>query len=311
MKNFRYTLFGVCLAFVLVVCVAATPPKGNGWAAGNWRADKGWCIDSDGYLRPAATGTLDIGTSSYKVRNFYSSGTATLAAVSTTGTTSLGDATTDTVTVTGNTTLGTNTTLTVGSTATFNGDVALGNATTDSITVTGDTTLGTNTTLTVGGALTANGAVTLGDSTADAVAVKGTQTVYGTSMPYGATAAGTVYCLSGSVAFGDRNATKALGVIPQYADIVDVHWLVTTEFNGSGTDTLDVGYDATDPDEFVDADDGSMAGFHRIDGAATAPVAALGNQTSARTIRVKYTDQNSDSTTGAATVRVFYVIVGN
>lgn len=117
-----------------------------------------------------------------------------------------------------------------------------------------------------------------------------------------------VFVSRNTLAYTDTT-NKTLCVIPANADIIDVVCRVTTLFNGSGNDNLDVGTTSGDPDEFVDNLDCSSTGVNRTGDAADMPITALGDVGGASiTVLGKYTDQNADASAGAATIEIYWTI---
>ena len=99
---------------------------------------------------------------------------------------------------------------------------------------------------------------------------------------------------------------KSLGiVIPANSQIVDIKILVTTAFNGTGADTMDIGI-VGNSDLYVDGADVSAAGD-----AALGATALVTNWTDTGTsdlkLAAKYIDANADSSAGAARIVVSYV----
>jgi hypothetical protein len=118
----------------------------------------------------------------------------------------------------------------------------------------------------------------------------------------------TFACVN-TIAYTDITS-KTICVIPANVDLVDVQFVVETAFNGGGTDVVDCGWDAqADPDDIVDDLDASSAGVNRAGDNADMPYAILADiGGSDLTLKCLYTDQNSDSSAGAATIRVFYTV---
>jgi hypothetical protein len=121
---------------------------------------------------------------------------------------------------------------------------------------------------------------------------------------YASTAGGVaIEAMSGTVSRTDTTA-KALFDLPPGAVPLDVLINVTTAFNDSGTDVLDVGKTGTD-NYFVSALDVSATGRK----APTRTNLDVSVGSSKITVTAKYTGQNGNSTTGAAVVTVLYVVL--
>lgn len=117
-----------------------------------------------------------------------------------------------------------------------------------------------------------------------------------------------LFCSRNTVAYTDTT-NKTLFVIPANANIVDVICHITTAFNDSGTDVLDVGTTSGDPDEYVDALNCSSAGVNRCGDAADMPATARGDVGgSSITVLGKYTGQNGDASAGAATIEIIWTV---
>jgi len=97
--------------------------------------------------------------------------------------------------------------------------------------------------------------------------------------------------------------SQTVGVIPANAYVVKVEVVVTTLFNGGGTDVLDIGYSGGAADAYVADLDLSAAGYITAGGV----FAALGSVGGAnRTITCLYADQNADASAGSALVSVYW-----
>jgi len=117
-----------------------------------------------------------------------------------------------------------------------------------------------------------------------------------------------LFCSRNTVAYTDTT-NKTLFVLPANAVIVDVICHVTTAFNDSGADSLDVGTTVADPDEYVDALDCANVGVNRCGDAADMPATARGSVGgSSVTVLGKYTGANADATAGAATVEIIWTV---
>lgn len=118
----------------------------------------------------------------------------------------------------------------------------------------------------------------------------------------------TLFVSRNTIAY-TNTTNKTLFVLPADAIIIDVILHVTTAFNSSGTDAVDVGYTAGDPDEYVDALDCSSAGINRCGDAADMPVAARGDIGSSDvTVLGKFTQSVADATAGEAVVEIIWAL---
>ncbi len=117
-----------------------------------------------------------------------------------------------------------------------------------------------------------------------------------------------VFCSRNTMAYTDTT-NKTLFVIPANADIIDVICHVTTAFDGSGTDRMNVGTTSGDPDEFVDSLACQTEGINRCGDASDMPHGARGDVGGgAITVLGKYVDQNSNSANGLATIEIWWTI---
>lgn len=118
-----------------------------------------------------------------------------------------------------------------------------------------------------------------------------------------------VFCSRDTLAHTDTS-NKALFSLPANAVIVDVICHITTAFNDSGTDKLNVGITSGDPDEYVDDLDCSATGVNRCGDAADMPATGRGDVgSSSITVLGKYTGQNGDASAGAATIEILWTVV--
>lgn len=117
---------------------------------------------------------------------------------------------------------------------------------------------------------------------------------------------GMVQTMTLRVTFADDGVSAAFPSLPANSQIIDNWREVTTLFNDSGTDVLEVGTVA-DPDHFADTGDTTMTatGIYQDSVAGNTPEMQL----AAVPIQVLYTGQNSDSTTGVVDVHVEFVIL--
>lgn len=117
-----------------------------------------------------------------------------------------------------------------------------------------------------------------------------------------------VFVARGTLAHTDTS-NKTLFSLPANAVILDVILHVTTLFDDTGTDVLDVGTTVGDPDEYVDALACGAVGVNRCGDNGDMPATARGSVGgSAVTVLGKYTGQNSNAAQGAATIEIIYTI---
>jgi len=105
---------------------------------------------------------------------------------------------------------------------------------------------------------------------------------------------------------------QTICIVPAGSQILEIYIDVTTAFNDSGTDLLDIG-DGTTADLFLSAV--SIAPTGRIIGSSDAGGSGgmigwqnLGSGTADVTIKATYTGQNANASTGAATITVIYAV---
>jgi len=104
-----------------------------------------------------------------------------------------------------------------------------------------------------------------------------------------------------------QTASITIFTLPANADIIDVVVIVQTDFDGSGSDLLNVGTAGTS-DLYVDDLDISSAVVKRM-GDATMPYAGVGDVGgTAVAIKAIYADANGDASTGAATIYVYWTM---
>jgi len=146
------------------------------------------------------------------------------------------------------------------------------------------------------------GDLTLGAATATSVSLG----VGDTTIQSGDTAADgrVVFVSRDTIAFTNTTA-KNLFTLPANADIIEITLVVTTLFNSSGTDVIDVGINGGAADAYVDNLDASATGVHRMGDAADMPFAALGD-IGGSTVQIDglFTQGVADASTGSATVIV-------
>jgi hypothetical protein len=103
-----------------------------------------------------------------------------------------------------------------------------------------------------------------------------------------------------TLAYTDTTA-KDLFTLPAGAVIIGFVFNVTTQFDDSGTDLIDIG-DGTTPDRFVSDYDGETTGIALV---ASADEAALSAET---VVKGLFTGQNSNAANGAMTITCLYIV---
>lgn len=111
-----------------------------------------------------------------------------------------------------------------------------------------------------------------------------------------------VHQISKAIVFGDNGTAKTVGVIPAGAVVLRVSAVVTTLFNDSGTDLLTVGSTTTANEIVSSGMDLSSTGVK-----SGTVLGTFATPTVDTTVYAKYAGQNSNMTTGAATVMVEYL----
>ena len=119
-------------------------------------------------------------------------------------------------------------------------------------------------------------------------------------------AGGSLACVRATVIFSNVTSTN-FAQLPAGAVIVDYYVDVITAFDGTGADTLEVGY-SSDADAIVDALDISSAGLVRAGAGSTTPTDELNGTPldEPTTLYYLYTDANSDAAAGSANIVIWY-----
>jgi hypothetical protein len=104
-----------------------------------------------------------------------------------------------------------------------------------------------------------------------------------------------------TVQYTDNGVAVPIAVLPAGALILEKVIDIDTQFNGSGTDLLDIG-DPSDPDS-IDADF-DLAGTAGISKTAVDTLTHLAAETR---IECTYTDQNSNASAGSAKVALIWM----
>lgn len=118
-----------------------------------------------------------------------------------------------------------------------------------------------------------------------------------------------VHYLRKGITYATENTEIVVGYLPANAIVIGGGVMVTTGFNDSGTDTLDVGFkdgsSTDDPNGYATLLDLSAVGFIALD-----ELAATTNimQTSACTVTCIYNGQNNNASAGAGEVVITYVL---
>jgi hypothetical protein len=113
----------------------------------------------------------------------------------------------------------------------------------------------------------------------------------------------TVGRLEAWVQFSDDGTPVTVGTLPADSFVDDIKIHCTTAFDGTGTDTVEVGWSA-DQDALSTSQDVSSTGVLEPTHGAND-----GYNSTQQTVTALYTDQNADSTAGKALVVVFYTQV--
>jgi hypothetical protein len=103
-----------------------------------------------------------------------------------------------------------------------------------------------------------------------------------------------------TLAYTDTTA-KDLFTLPAGAQIIGFVFNVTTQFDDTGTDQIDIG-DGTTPDRFVADYDGETTGMALV---ASADEAALSADT---VVKGLYTGGNGNAANGAMTITCLYIV---
>ncbi|MCT4654242.1 MAG: hypothetical protein N4A65_00370 [Cohaesibacter sp.] len=113
-----------------------------------------------------------------------------------------------------------------------------------------------------------------------------------------------VHYLRATITFADDAKKLEIGKIPEDSILVDAGVVVTTAFNDTGTDQIDIGTEA-DPDGIATDLDVSAVGLKAADELATSDdlYATSGDLT----LVAQYDGANSDATAGKAVVFVAYL----
>lgn len=117
-----------------------------------------------------------------------------------------------------------------------------------------------------------------------------------------------VHTMMGQITFASPGTTvaKTIGVLPAGAMVVGGGAYVTTAFNDSGTDVIDVGTSG-DADGYATLLDVSSVGYKVLDELATSDDFSA----SEVTVTATYTGQNANGTTGVANIIINFVIPSN
>lgn len=117
------------------------------------------------------------------------------------------------------------------------------------------------------------------------------------------------YAMAKQITYASPGTTVALtiGTLPIGAMVTGGGAYVTTAFNDSGTDVIDIGTSG-DADAFATLLDVSSVGYKVLDELATTDDYSA---TLEVTVTATYTGQNANASTGVATIFVFYVMPQN
>lgn len=106
-----------------------------------------------------------------------------------------------------------------------------------------------------------------------------------------------------TVGYATRGTAVTVGVLPAGSIVVGAGAVVTTAFNGTGTDVLDIGTSG-DGDGFATDLDVSTVGNKVWDELATSDDLYSASEV---TITATYADANTDATAGSAEVYVLFI----
>lgn len=118
-----------------------------------------------------------------------------------------------------------------------------------------------------------------------------------------------VHTLRKNITYATENTEIVVGYLPANACVIGGGVHVTTAFNDSGTDTLDVGFkdgnSTDDPNAYATLLDLSAVGYIALD-----ELAATTNimQTEDCTVTCIYNGQNNNASAGAAEVIILFVL---
>lgn len=122
---------------------------------------------------------------------------------------------------------------------------------------------------------------------------------------------GVVFNCSASHGHASAEAAVSMCSIPANANVVDVLYQVTTQWNDGATATVDCGIEGGDVDAFVDAMNiNDAADGNRMGDAADMPFAASFVDVGASDVDVicQVAEGNNDASAGAATLVLWYII---
>ncbi|WP_027039113.1 hypothetical protein [Mesorhizobium ciceri] len=116
-----------------------------------------------------------------------------------------------------------------------------------------------------------------------------------------------VQFLRKKITFGNFGTTVTVGTLPAYANVIGGGVHVTTAFNSSGTDLLDVGFigSTTDPDAYATLLTLAAVGFIPLDELGTTTNIM---QTVDTTVTCAPAQSVADATAGEAYVIIMYVM---
>jgi hypothetical protein len=122
---------------------------------------------------------------------------------------------------------------------------------------------------------------------------------------------GVVFNCSGTHAHTDTEAVVSLCEVPANANVVDVHYFVTTQWNDGASAVVDCGISGGDIDAFVDnMNINDAADGNRMGDAADMPIATSFIDVGASDVEIicKVAEGNNDASTGAATLSIWYIL---
>lgn len=110
----------------------------------------------------------------------------------------------------------------------------------------------------------------------------------------------------GTIAYTDAATAVAIATVPANAQIVEIYVDVTTAFNSSGTDLLDLG-DGSTANLYADNLDLATAARLRATSDTSQITELLDVGATDVTVYATYSQSVADASTGAATITVLYV----
>lgn len=124
---------------------------------------------------------------------------------------------------------------------------------------------------------------------------------------------GVMFTAFGTHTHADVETVASVLSIPANANVVDVMYLITTDWDDGATATVDCGIEGGDTDAFLDAVDLNAVGnglFHRMGGAAEMPALTSLVDVGASEVDVvcQVAEGNNDAANGSATLYIMYIL---